>query len=450
MRLACGLVMLAIFSVILPIQNLYAISYESERQDMIGFPVYTGNRQHIFTDSKIDFCVFSSNNQTISNMAINAVNDWQGNLTKITGNDKVWDMEVHVEPDETTVCDGFINFYKTPNDIIHQIYGVAGYSNPYTQLANVTVYTDFYQETLRNITNEEWEKMTEEKLDEIIKINTHPAFNATSLYRITLHELGHALSLNHPQEAQALGTLSEVEGIMGYNISETKILSNEVKQIVKAYPNGFTDQKSNIAVQLDDYELNNTFYVGEKASLMIEAPYQKNDLPIDSISAYIFPEGKKGSQKYYTAPVQIVREPGKSYILNNGEYFDYIKTIPVNWVNDKYFMTVHFVPKKITSNTNIVVIVKDLVGHSDQWELKKPFSVKPALFSNILLEDKNHNWAWSLAMKNENREIEKQELAKKKMQAEKLENLVKCLERRSMKNCNQSSEEISENILRVD
>jgi len=51
---------------------------------------------------------------------------------------------------------------------------------------------------------------------------------------------------------------------------------------------------------------------------------------------------------------------------------------------------------------------------------------------------------------NENRDIEKQELTKKKMQAEKMENLVKCLERRSMKNCNQSSGEISENILRVD
>ena len=449
MRFACGLVILAIFSVILPIQNLYAASYDSERYDMIGYPVYTGNRQHIFTDSKIDFCTFSNSDKTFHNMAINAVNDWQGNLTKITGNEKVWNMEVHVEPYDTTVCDGFINFYKTPNDIIHQIYGVAGYSNPQTQLANVTVYTDFYQETLRNLTDEEWEKMTKEKLNEIIKINTHPTFNSTSLYRITLHEMGHALSLNHPQEAQALGILTEVEGIMGYSISETKILPNEVRQIVKAYPNGFTNQKSNIAVQLNDYELNNTFYVGEKASLMIEAPHQKNDLPIDSISMYIFPEGKKAAQKYYTAPIKIVREQGKSFILNNGEYFDHVKAIPVNWVNDKLISIMHFVPKKATSNTDMVIIIKNLVGHSKQLEIHNPFNVKPALFSELLLEDKNNRWTWSLSMQNENREIEKQEMMKKKIQDEKMEKLAKCSE--YMRQCvKESLEKISKNIIKID
>jgi len=443
------LVVFAIFSVFLPIQNLYAVSYESERDNVIGYPIYTGNRNHIFTDSKIDFCVFSKNDQVFHNMAINAVNDWRGNLTRITGNDKVWDMTVHVEPKDTSTCDGFINFYKTPNEIIHQIFGVAGFSNPHTQLANVTVYTDFYQETLRNISQDEWAEMSEEKLDEIIKTNIHPKFNSTSLYRITLHELGHALSLNHPQEAQALGTLSEVEGIMGYNISETKILSNEVKQIVKAYPNGFIKQKSNIAVQLNDYELNNTFYVGEKASLMIEAPYQKGDIPIDSISVYLFPDGKKGSQKFYQAPIKVIREPGKSFILNNGEYFDYLKAIPVNWVNDKFISVIHFVPKKVTSNTDIVIITKDLVGHSKQWEIKNPFNVKPALFSELLLEDKNNNWAWNLSMENENREIEKQEIMMKKIQVEKMEKLAKCVEH--MRECaKESLEKISKNIIKID
>lgn len=437
-----------IFSAFMPIQNLYAASYETERYDMIGFPVYTGNRQHIFTDSKVDFCVYSNNNQTYNSMAIDAVKDWQGNLTEVTENNIVWNMEVHVEPDDVRVCDGFINYYKTPNEIIQQLYGVAGFSNPYTKLANVTVYTDFYQETLRNITDEEWKKIDEDELQKIIKTNTHPTFNSTALYRITLHELGHSLSLNHPQEAQALGTLKEVEGIMGYNLSETKILPNEVRQIVKAYPNGFTNQKTNISFQLDDNNLSNTFYVGEKASMVIEAPYDKTDLPMDSISVYIFPDGKKSTQKYYSAPIKIVKETGKSFVLNDGEYFDHIKAIPVNWVNDKLILTVHFVPKKMTASTYITIIAKDIGGNSKQWEFKNPFSVKQALFSEILLEDKDNSWPWSLSMQNENRDIEKQEKEKEKIYSEEMKNLVECLEHKNMKYCSEKSE-VTKNVFRV-
>ena len=375
-----------------------SVDDDSERDNIISYPIYTGNRNYIFADSEIDFCVFSGNNQTYHDIAIKAVKDWHDNLTKVTGNDKVWDMTVQVEPKDTSTCDGFINFYKTPNEILHQIYGVAGYSYPYTQIANVTIYTDSYQETLLKISQDEWAKMSEEKFDEIIKTNMHPVLNSTSIYRITLHELGHALSLNHPQEEQEWGTLSEAKGIMGYDYSETQILSNEVKQIVKAYPNGFTNQKSKITVQLDEYDLNNTFYVGEKAGLIIEAPYAKNDLPIDSISVYIFPEGKMGTQKYNAAPIKLVKEHGTSDIFNNGEYFDNIQVTQYDLVGHKFIFKMNFVPKKVTSNTDITIIIKDLAGNSEQVELKKPFSIKSALFSEILLEDKNKSWAlnWSL------------------------------------------------------
>ena len=139
----------------------------------IGYPVFTGNRYHIFKDDKIDFCVYSSNNQTYNNLAVNAVNEWHKNFEQVTGNYKVWNMTAHVQPKNAEMCDGFINFYKTPNDLIDQIFGVAGFSNPFTITANVTIYTDFYQETLRSITDKEWDEMTIKRFQDIIKNGTH-------------------------------------------------------------------------------------------------------------------------------------------------------------------------------------------------------------------------------------------------------------------------------------
>lgn len=388
----------ALLLVLVPLQSSFA---HSEDENLIGYPIFTGNRFHIFEDNKVDFCIYSNNNHTYNNLAVKAVNEWKKNLIEVTGNEKVWNMKTHVEPKNSKMCDGFINFYKTPNDIRHQIYGVAGFSNPYTATANVTVYTDFYQETLRNITENQWNEMTIEKFQDIVKNNTHATLDYDKLYRITLHELGHAFSLNHPKSAQ-YGTLDKAKGIMSYNPDETKILAEEVRQVVKAYPNGFTNQKSATFSSLDKVDETNSFYVGERANLIIQSPYKEKSVPIDSISIYIFPEGKESNQKYQNAPVKLVKDHGKNYLLNNGGYFEYIKAIPVNWVNDKFVMTVHFVPEKEMETADITVIIKNHAGFGNQWEIKDAFNVKNALFSDILLEDTDYQWAWKTAIGNKN------------------------------------------------
>ena len=49
--------------------------------------------------------------------------------------------------------------------------------------------------------------------------------------RITLHEIGHSLSLNHPVTSD--GNLVAASGIMGYNMSRNQIEADEVIDIVE-------------------------------------------------------------------------------------------------------------------------------------------------------------------------------------------------------------------------
>lgn len=186
---------------------------------------------------------------------------------------------------------------------------------------------------------------------------------------------------------------------MSYNPNEKKILDEEVKEIVKAYPNGFSNQKSQTVTNLDVISKPNSFFVGERANLIIQAPYEGKLVPVDSISVYIFPDGKKPTQKYQNAPIKLVRDHGKVFTLNNGDYFDYAKSISIDWVKEKFVSTIHFVPNKEISTADVIVIIKNNVGFSKQWEIKDAFNVKQAIFSDILLENTDYNWAWKIAIK---------------------------------------------------
>ena len=82
-----------------------------------------------------------------------------------------------------------------------------------------------------------WNTLTLEKFSNIVKTGDHKQFDYETIKRITMHEIGHSLSLNHPVTAD--GNLRTAPGIMGYNMSYFEIDENEVVNIVKAYPNGF-------------------------------------------------------------------------------------------------------------------------------------------------------------------------------------------------------------------
>ena len=85
-------------------------------------------------------------------------------------------MTMHVYPKDESICDGYVNYYDTPDPTFFQLSGVAGFSHPQTPVANVTIYTDDYQSTLLKMAEEDesfWDNMTIEKFQDIIKNGKH-------------------------------------------------------------------------------------------------------------------------------------------------------------------------------------------------------------------------------------------------------------------------------------
>ena len=233
-----------------------ALAFEGildDKKEYIDFQKYTGNRLLVFNDTRIDYCITQNDqNPAFNYIASNAVKTWQDRIIEVTGNSEVWDMAMHVYPTDESICDGYVNYFDSPEPTFFQLSGVAGFSHPQTPVANVTIYTDDYQSTLLNMAeNDEnfWEDMTIEKFQDIVKNQDHEQFDSDMIKRITLHEIGHSLSLNHPNPDN--GNLQEASGIMGYDMSYKQIDDEEVINIVKAYPNGFSKVSKAESIKLD-------------------------------------------------------------------------------------------------------------------------------------------------------------------------------------------------------
>jgi hypothetical protein len=124
-----------------------AIAYQGimEKNEYIDFQKYTGNRLLVFNDTKIDYCITDNEeNPAFNDIAVNAVKTWRERIVDVTQNSKVWDMTMHVYPQDESICDGYVNYVDTPNPTFFQLAGVAGFSHPQTPVANVIIYTDNY------------------------------------------------------------------------------------------------------------------------------------------------------------------------------------------------------------------------------------------------------------------------------------------------------------------
>ncbi|MFB5647816.1 MAG: hypothetical protein ACE5RO_06745, partial [Candidatus Nitrosomaritimum yanchengensis] len=223
-------------------QSVLAYSPNSSQNEFLDFQPYTGNRLLIFNDTQIDYCITNNQeNPTFNHITANAIKMWHDRIVEVTNNPFVWDMTLHVYPKDESICDGFVNYVDTPDPTLFQLSGVAGFSHPLTPVANVTIYTDDYQSTLLNMAQNDddfWNTLTLEKFEDIVKNKDHKQFDYDVISRITLHEIGHSLSLNHPVTSD--GNLQNSKGIMGYNMSYNQIEDDEVIQIVRVYPNGFS------------------------------------------------------------------------------------------------------------------------------------------------------------------------------------------------------------------
>jgi len=417
--------------------NPNPMAYSEENyQEYLDFQPYTGNRLLVFNDTSIDYCITNNEQNPIFNhIAANAIKTWHDRIVEVTNNSDVWDMTAHVHPKNESICDGYLNFVDTPDPTTFQLSGVAGFSHPMTPVANVTIYTDNYQKTLADMAAKDenfWSTLTLEKFQDIVKNGHHEQFDYDVISRITLHEIGHSLSLNHPITSN--GNLQSVPGIMGYNMSYNQIDDDEVVKIVKAYPNGFTKVSPPKSINLEDPIGKRVVHLGEVTNLTIELPYQEGKLVPTGLEVYIFPEGTN-SQKPDTAPIKILKTEGINQLVNDGEYLDDIRVSLTHWDTFAKVMSIQFKVVKEFENADIVVVGHNMGGFETQWFLNDVLTVDEALFSNLLLDLDNNEYTYHLMAVNPNRDIEKESAFE--LQQDKLyhEALAVCLSSKNMKKC---------------
>jgi len=409
-----------------------------EKKEYIDFQKYTGNRLLVFNDTQVDYCITDNDQNPIFNdIATNAIKTWHDRIVEVTQNSEVWDMTMHVYPNDESICDGFVNYYDTPDPTFFQLSGVAGFSHPQTPVANVTIYTDNYQSTLLNMAEKDedfWDDMTIEKFSDIVKNQDHKQFDAETIKRVTLHEIGHSLSLNHPKTDD--GNLQKASGIMGYDMAYNQIDEDEVINIVKAYPNGFSKVSKSDSIKLDGTNNKKILTLGEVVNLTIELPNQKGKLPPSGIEVYIFPEGTNSHQTA-KAPIKIIRTEGQKQLVNNGGYLEDIHAIMTHWGSSTKVLSIQFKVTKEFENADMMVIVHNVGGFEQQWFLDAALSVKKALFSNLLLDFETTEYKYYLMGSNPNRVLEKESAFKINQKNQYTESLSECLSQKNMKKCSE-------------
>jgi len=414
-----------------------ALGYSnSETQEYLDFQRYTGNRMLVFNDTRIDYCVTNnSENPAFNHIAANAIKIWHDRIVEVTNNPFVWDMTMHIHPKNQSVCDGYVNFVDTPDPTAFQLSGVAGFSHPLTPVANVTIYTDDYQSTIKNMAKKDqnfWNTITPEQFQDIIKNGNHKQFDYQTINRITLHEIGHSLSLNHPVTSD--GNLRSASGIMGYNMSYNKINDAEVIQIVKAYPNGFTKTSLLESIKLDNPDSKKIVHLGEVTNLTIELPNQEGELPPNGFEVYIFPEGAI-SQKPDFAPIKVLKTDGMSHLVNDEKYLEDIHVSLTHWDTFTKVLSIQFKVIKEFENADIIVVGHNMGGFEKQWFLDDVLTVEKALFSNLLLDIETTEYTYHLMSVNPNRELEKENAFKLEQKKLYTQALSECLIKKSMKKC---------------
>jgi len=417
-------------------QKVLAYSDESYQKEYLDFQPYTGNRLMVFNDTRIDYCVTNNDeNSSFNHIAANAIKTWHDRIVEVTNNPFVWDMTMHIQPKNESICDGFVNYVDTPDPTTFQLSGVAGFSHPLTPIANITIYTDDYQNTLLNMAEMDenfWNTLTLEQFENIIKNDNHKKFDDQMINRITLHEIGHSLSLNHPITSD--GNLQSASGIMGYNMSNNQIMDYEVINIVKAYPNGFSKVSLSQSIELDNPTLKKTVHLGEVTNLTIELPYTEGKLLPTGIEVYIFPEGSI-SQKPEYAPIKILKTKGISHLVNDEQYLADIHVSLTHWDTFTKVLSIQFKVVKEFENADIIIVAHSVGGFEKQWFLNDVLTVDKALFSNLLLDLETTDYTYHLMSVNPNRDLEKESAFKLEQKQLYTEALAECLADRNMKKC---------------
>ena len=416
------------------------------RENYLERTMNTGNRNYIFDDSNVDFCIMT-NNSTYQQISKEALKEWHLAITQATNNEQVWNITSHILPNDHSICDGFINFQDIPEFSHYAYSGILGLSDPLQQKANITIFTKFYQEALREINDEQWKNMTKEKFKNIIQSGTHNDWSIKDIKRVILHELGHAFSLNHPCEIHQCDLFSQ-DGIMGYNMSNSSIEEFEAKQIVLSYPNGF-EERDIISFEKLDNKINQprVYYEGEMINILLEFPKTPKELRYTGFAFYMYPDNPtpltsdKPALTFSKLKGNLIKQG-----IDSNEFFKNFHAFSVSKIGhsndyeiEKYTVTASFIAKKEMSEIKMTFVLEDQSGQQKQFEFDSPFIVKKALFSDILfdLHKKQNIISFKLNSDSPNKEIENQYYKDKNEQSQYYKQLRECLSKNNSKYCNE-------------
>ena len=217
--------------------------------------------------------------------------------------------------------------------------------------------------------------------------------------------------------------------------SYNQIDDNEVLNIVKAYPNGFSSSSKSESIKITENNSKKILRLGEVTNLTVEIPNQEGKLPPIGIELYIFPNGAV-SHKTDTAPIKIARTEGKTQLENNGEYFTDIQSALIHWGSTKT-LSVQLKAIKEFETADMIVVAHRVGGFEESWFLEDVLSVKEALFSNLLLNLETTKYKYFLKGSNQNRILEMEYAFEKKQEKLYNEALVDCLSKNNMKKCSE-------------
>ena len=97
-------------------QTASGYTNDSNQEQYLDFQSYTGNRLNVFNDTQIDYCVTNNNeNASFNHIAANAIQIWHDKIVAVTNNPFVWNMTTYIQPEDESVCDGYLNYVDTPN-----------------------------------------------------------------------------------------------------------------------------------------------------------------------------------------------------------------------------------------------------------------------------------------------------------------------------------------------
>lgn len=137
-------------------------------------------------------CLFGTD-EKITNEGLNSISDWQNKLKLYTNNTNAWNIITTINPLDTSKCTTEIYFLKKPTDLLTLSMKYQGITHLQEDRAVIEVYTTqwYNDEAIKYVKDQSGKRRPVPFEYEDVPIPL--------LGKVTRHELGHVLGLQHQQ-----------------------------------------------------------------------------------------------------------------------------------------------------------------------------------------------------------------------------------------------------------